>query len=261
MTILYVSPWTGEFGWEVGWWNPLIRGLARRYDQVIVACRPTSIYLYEYATKIIKIPEHTSITFNDHLERLSYELPIYWGIRGDQVKPKILYAHYKPTGHLTSVLDGKDLSLGTTSKEHVDIMCNFRRGKQQKEYPSELCDTLVRLLVQSGYSVGCFGSSVDYCPNGTTDFRNKSLAEQCAILGTAKCAVGHSSGAMHLASFCRCPHIVWHVKQTGIDPEALRCRYQNGWNPLATPIQYICDNIPSPDKVVQNIKTLTHTNK
>lgn len=257
MTILYVSPWTGEFGWEVGWWNPLIRGLARQYDQVIVACRSTSIYLYEYATKIIEIPAQTTVTFNDHLERLLYKLPADWGHKGEQVEPKILYAYYKPTGHLTSVLDGRNLSLGTTSDKHVDIMCNFRKGEQkkkQKEYPLELCDALVRLLTQSGYSIGCFGGLTDYCPNETIDFRNNSLAEQCAILGTAKCAIGHSSGAMHLASFCRCPHIIWHVERIGLNPESLIRRYQNDWNPLATPIRYIPDAVPSPESVVETIK-------
>lgn len=257
MTILYVNPWTGEFGWEVGWWNPLIRGLARRYDKIIVACRPTSIYLYEYATEIIEIPAQTTVTLNDHLEPLLCKLPADWGHNGEQVKPKTLYAHHKPTGHSTLVLDGRDLSLGTTSDKHVDIMCNFRRGKQ-KEYPSKLCDTLVQLLIQSGYSVGCFGSLADYCPNETIDLRNNSLAEQCAVLGMAKCAVGHSSGAMHLASFCRCPHVIWHNGKHWIGEKLTIRRYQNNWNPLATPMRYITDEIPSPKSIAETIKSFVN---
>ena len=49
MKTLYAGPWVGEFGWELCWWNPVVRHYAAEYDRVIVATHESSQYLYEFA--------------------------------------------------------------------------------------------------------------------------------------------------------------------------------------------------------------------
>ena len=67
------------------------------------------------------------------------------------------------------------------------------------------------------------------------------LNEAIARLSAARLAAGASTGGLHLASLCRCPHYVW-----GSGPEARwtpwaitnRQRYETVWNPLGTPCRY-----------------------
>jgi hypothetical protein len=60
-------------------------------------------------------------------------------------------------------------------------------------------------------------------------------------LSRARLAVGASTGGLHLASLCRCPHLVWG---SGADHcwTALRIsnrqRYETIWNPFGTPCIY-----------------------
>ncbi len=253
--ILYAGPWVGEFGWELSWWNPLIRGMSCQYDEVVVACRKNSVHLYEYATEIIEISTCPT-TASSYLGRLLTKMPLRWGENGDIVSPESLYMKYKRSNH--SILIPEAICINLSPKmipqNSVDIVCNFRTGKDRKEYPQEMCDILVDLLIAVGYTVGCFGTSRDYCPERALDFRNYNLKEQCAILGSAKCAVGHSSGAMHLASFCGCPHITWHVKRSWLNTETLIDKYRKYWNPLKTQMHYMTNNIPQPENVVKEIE-------
>lgn len=250
MKILYVNPWVGEFGWEVAWWSPLIRGIAQKYEKVIIACRFNTIHLYEYATEIVKI---SACAHNTYQGKLLSKMPVDWGKNGDIVCPTLLYKKYniRPTISIY-----KDLSLNIISNHNVDIMCAFRIGKDKKEYPIELCDILVNLLISSGYTVGCFGDPNNYCPDGIIDLRTQSLKEQCAILGNAKCAIGHSSGTIHLASFCKCPHITWHVDKPWLNAKTLINRYNKYWNPFNTLMKYMPTGIPAPEDVIKEIQKL-----
>lgn len=255
--ILYAGPWVGEFGWEVAWWNPLIRCMSNRYDKTIVACRKNSVYLYEYAAEIVEISA-CSTTASSYLGRLLHPMPQKWGKDGVIVSPKLLHNKYAKDNHSILIPEATCINLSSTtiSKSNVDIMCNFRIGKDHKEYPPEMCDMLVNLLIDSGYTVGCFGSSNDYCPKNALDLRTHSLGKQCEILGSAKCAVGHSSGAMHLASFCGCPHITWHVKRSWLNTEAIISRYRKDWNPFNIPMHYMMNDVPQPEDVVKEIENL-----
>lgn len=259
---LYVGPWIGEFGWELCWWSSIIRRISVQYDEVIVACRKNSSYLYEYATEIIEISACPT-TASSYLGRLLSKMPPKWGENGTIISPKSLYEKHKDNNHSILIPEALCINLSPKmiSKNSVDIMCNFRVGKDHKEYPPKMCDILVNLLLSAGYTVGCFGSLSDYCPEKALDFRNYGLEEQCAILGNAKCAVGHSSGAMHLASFCGCLHIIWHVKRPWLNVEMLTNRYRKYWNPFNTSMHYITNNIPQPEDVTKEIKKLLNEYK
>ena len=73
-------------------------------------------------------------------------------------------------------------------------------------------------------------------------------------LSGTRLAIGGSTGGLHLASLCRCPHYVWGCNSSQ-RWTALRMsnrqRYQTFWNPLGTPVIYDeCGWTPSVSHVV-----------
>jgi len=87
--------------------------------------------------------------------------------------------------------------------------------------------------------VCCIGKkdSASYVP-GSEDLRGIPLEQVCDILASSKVCVGTSSGPMHLASLCGCPHVVitGPEKHKSLGGRTNRDRYEKLWNPLKTPV-------------------------
>ncbi|NWG32759.1 MAG: hypothetical protein HXY29_14890 [Rhodocyclaceae bacterium] len=61
------------------------------------------------------------------------------------------------------------------------------------------------------------------------------------MLSACDLAVGQSTGGLHLASLCGCPHLVWAAEPSRLwTPWSItnRQRYQTFWNPLGTPVEF-----------------------
>jgi len=88
----------------------------------------------------------------------------------------------------------------------------------------------------------------------TSVFPNDSRA---AIKALSHCdlAVGQSTGGLHLASLCGCPHLVWSTDDNRLwTPWEIsnRQRYETYWNPLGTPAIYHGDpQLPRPDRAAE----------
>ncbi len=253
MSVLYAGPWKGEFGWELCGWNPAVRTLAKRYDRVVVSSHASSEYLYEFADEFIPLEaEGWSVCSG----RLQGAPP---SVAADR--------HLRPESVLRGVgalLDGEyprqwRRLASPTSAVVADILCAFRPPKkhiskpqanESKSYPRELCESLVGMLVSHGLSVACYGGRDNWWFEGTADLRSKSLSEQCAALGVAMCAVGPSSGTMHLASLCGCPHVTWYTPRTH---PRLKGRYERDWNPFGTPVWFLDGRPPSPAAAARSV--------
>ncbi|MCK6482897.1 MAG: hypothetical protein L6R00_02025 [Phycisphaerae bacterium] len=65
--------------------------------------------------------------------------------------------------------------------------------------------------------------------------------EAVTLFSTCRLAAGGSTGGLHLASLCACPHYVWgggdEERWTGWEISN-RQRYETFWNPLGTPARY-----------------------
>lgn len=255
MSILYCHPWIGEFGWELCWWNPMVRYYAQQYDQITVAAPESSRYLYEFADIFIPLKTKGVSYYEGELEgeppvvhsnfilEPKKEFTRYMG-EPDYVSTKRLWRHLSPKNPIYK----------------ADILCAFRPpkhiGSQKisgKEYPLVQCQKLVDMLIAQGLSVACFGGIDNYCPNGAIDLRGKPLKEQCGAITKAKCVVGPSSGPIHLASLCKCPHVTWIASVHN----TLEKRYIKLWNPFNTPMRFVGHSrLPSPKEVMQNVKVL-----
>ena len=253
MSVLYAGPWKGEFGWELCGWNPAVRSLAKRYDRVVVASHAASEYLYEFADEFIPLEAQGWSVCSGRLQGVPPVVASDYHLRPESVLKGV-------GAFLDSEYPRQWRRLATPESPPVaDILCAFRPSKQHisksqanasKSYPREMCESLVGMLMSHGLSVACFGGSDNWWFDGAVDLRGRPLSEQCAALGGAMCAAGPSSGTMHLASLCGCPHVTWY---TPLTHPRLKERYRKKWNPSGTPRWFLDGKPPQPADVVKSI--------
>ena len=248
MSTLYAGPWIGEFGWELCWWNPIVRHHAAKYDRVIVASHEQSHHLYEFADEFIPLKTDGGYSFR----------------RGTLYSPR-------PQVEADHYLSPDKFGQGETNRawrnlapqevvKTADVLCAFRPPKQArasesttgKHYPDEKCKKVVELLLARGFTVGCYGLKSNHWFDGTIDLRGTPLDELCAILAGAQCAIGSSSGTIHLASLCGCPHVTWFGTTHG----GLVRRYKKEWNPFSTPVVFLPQKPPEPETIIEAVESL-----
>lgn len=248
-SILYAGPWYGEFGWELCAWNPAVRNVAKFYDRVVVASHTASEYLYEFADEFVPLEAEGWSMWDG---RLHSPLPNVVATRA--LRPQEVLAGYGAKLDSTFVREWHRLAPPNPTKV-ADVLCAFRppkkhiskqRANKAKSYPQEMCARVVDILLSQGLSVACFGGLDNWWFDGTGDLRGKPLTEQCSALAAAGCALGPSSGTMHLASLCGCPHVTWYTPATH---KTLFRRYEEKWNPFGTAVQFLPDHPPTPEQV------------
>jgi len=261
-SLVFAGPWVGEFGWELCWWNPLLRSLAESVEHVIVAAPESSRYLYEFASEFVPL-ETEGWRFAEG--RLFSKLPrVCNGCK--TLSPEALWQEFglqecralksgKPT---LTPKKWRLLAPGKPGPFVADVLCAFRPPKivadqlvEGKDYDQEKSAELVDLLLRAGLSVACYGGKDNYCFDGAIDLRGKPLEAQCSALSAAKCAVGPSSAPLHLASLCNCPHITWSRISGDI-----AIRYESHWNPFSTPSSFLDMPDPSPSEIAEQVMRL-----
>lgn len=255
--VLLVLPYAGEFGWELMNWQGRVRYLARHggFERVIVAAAPGRRALYEGSGiefRAVMVPALPGTANEDHRifddgTRLPAERirePMERAVEG-------ISAAAGEFEILCPPLDGR---LWPTTTQW-QMFCELRRQRPlatdvvlvdrrrssavERNLSEAWWDELDEALSRKGLRVERYAHDVS------------SAIEQ---LSGARLAIGGSTGGLHLASLCRCPHYVW-----GCDSShrwtALRMsnrqRYQTFWNPLGTPVVYDeCGWTPSVGHVV-----------
>ncbi|HWE50187.1 MAG TPA: glycosyltransferase [Bryobacteraceae bacterium] len=257
--VLFAGPWVGEFGWELCWWNPMVRFLAQTFEHVIVAAPESSRYLYEFATEFIPLKTEgwrfaegkllTSVPRVCNGSRILNPATL-WEELGLQECDALR------TGETTlTPKKWRNLAPGASRRPVADVLCAFRPEKRiddrlvpGKNYPMDQCEELVRILLREGLTVACYGGRDNYWFDGTIDLRGQSLERQCAALSAAKCAVGPSSAPLHLASLTGCPHVTWSMIS-----DEVAMRYATLWNPFNTPACFIAAPEPTPLEIAEEV--------
>jgi len=248
---LYAGPWIGEFGWELLWWNPIVRHEAetKKYDRVIVASHTDSRYLYEFADEYIPLD--------------AYGWNLSMGRMNSGAKP-VVKADVTLGPNIVAMprrRNQRSRKFRKLSPENpicvADVLCAFRPPKKnmrnpqkansRKAYPRPRCEKLVELLQQKGYRLAAYGGTDNWIFDGMLDLRGLPLEWQCSALAAASCAVGPSSGPMHLAHLCECPVVTWYAGGHS------RKRYLDTWNPFKVSATFVGTHIPSPDEVLKAV--------
>lgn len=244
------AEWQGELGYLLLWYGPAMRHLSRSFDRTIVAADASTEYLWEFATDFVPLKcrghaMHTGKVLEGRMPDIQPDwFDARWGhglfAKGWKKNP--------PTREHRKL--GKRLESGSHP-----FMCAFRppkspKGKNpmRKAYPPEMCARLVELLRPLG-TVAAYGGPDNWRAGAEVDLRGAGLEAQCDFLRSAKVAVGPSSGTMHLASLCGCPHVTFTDGHANV-----KRRYLATWNPFGASAKYLSEPNPEPEEVVEAVK-------
>jgi len=240
--VLIFGPDVGvEFGWLLVKVIPKIRHMALNFDKTHVITSTDRMFAYkDFAKPYTEMTE----TFKQNM----------CGFH----RTKITYVH--PTKELCCG-PAKNLfyKYGRRSNVNPCVVVHMRNKGDGREWPVKTWETFIdglrKITKLPIYSIGTQvhreldHNKVDRPLYGST----------ASILGNAKLCIGPSSGPMHLASLCGCPHVVisdskkWNL---GGKKGTNRQRYETEWNPFGTEA-IVIDQYgwkPNPDIVLGEVK-------
>lgn len=234
---LFAGPWVGEFGWELMNWQGYIRALRPFFETITVCANASSAALYTdccdtFIPHSIKGQSNAHVVFDiqnpEELRRILSLIPP----EARHLRP----LRYIPAAHQTFIRYGDPHAF----KESADILIHARGNPRvsSRNWPVEKWRDLVAAFKERDLKVGAIGlsgSTLDV--PGVKDYRDISLRETMDRLAGARCALGPSSGPMHLASLCGTPHLVWTDQRTYGMRKTSREKYERWWNPLGTNVR------------------------
>ncbi len=262
---LVVAPYTGEFGWELMNWQGRVRWVIAHgdYDRVVVCAKADRRALYahrDYDDRVVFCSVSDAGVSGrrneDHRvdeEGSAVDAATLRSLISQQVKDACESLGISP-GDSEILLPPCDGTLWPTARSHqvfidmrvrhkveTDILVvpRTRTLAAERNMSATWWEDLVGRLRDDGLSVEVYEPRLD---------------EAIHQLSRARLAIGASTGGLHLASLCRCPHYVW-----GCGNESRwtrmsitnRQRYETIWNPLGTPCRYDeCGWWPSMQKVM-----------
>lgn len=252
---LVAAPYLGEFGWELLNWQGRVRWEAVNggYDRVVVCATADRRPLYEASCSILP---HGRLSFCPTVE---LELPgaasedHRLDAQGRPMPPEILRelaeaaarsaCHEAGLNCADAVVLTPDYAGGLwpTTGEHqlfaelrqpaaltTDVLLVPRRRNlaPERNLGATWWEVLAADLERAGLRVELY---------------EPPLEEAIRRISRSRLAAGASTGGLHLASLCRCPHYVW-----GCGPESRwtrwgitnRQRYETIWNPFGTACRY-----------------------
>lgn len=220
-----------EFGWKLFRWIPNVRHLSKEYDTTFVVTTLDTFTLYrDFAMHIDTID---TIDATKNMWR-------YDGVKIDYLYPTKSFCcdinmpqkFHRYENHNCSSYPGSDT---------IIIHARNRDVGKNRNWSKDKWDDLVTILRKKGYIVASIGTDV-LDIDVDVDCRNVGLGQLCKVIAAAKMVVGPSSGVMHLASLCNCPHIIWTDNKKwnlGSVKGTNRERYESVWNPFRTKVAVI----------------------
>ena len=263
MRVLMTAPYIGEFGWELLSWQGRVRQrfYAGGFDRLVVMGTPGKSAFYEdMPTEYVEVD--LSAVPGSPCEDRRAAGPKSDPLPADQLREKV-----RPiVDDMAQRLRERGDEIETFWPEYDGTIHPYHEPHQRfVRFRLPATEVLPAPWVVMVQRTRAFGPN-----NWPTDFWSE-LADrlECrgihtsiypceargAIAAAANCdlAVGQSTGGMHLASLCGCPHVAWSVN--GDHPKSQlqmtdRQRYQTFWNPLATPVLFHpVEDHPTPAEV------------
>lgn len=260
---LIAGPWVGELGWEVARWVPAVRAAAMGYDRVVVVCRKGHEALYQRCGEDVVFEEYSPHGFADRwlCDGRKWDVPIAVhhkhpgatvfspgkGVcRNGPFNCRAYYPCVRPLQgwhdatiiHARAILKADGSARNWGAKRWNALVEELRKRCPEKDI----------------FAIGTHSGAL--CPAGCRDRRGLPLDDVISLLCTAAICIGTSSGPMHMASFCGCPHVVLTGKEYQRSIKGTnRDRYERLWNPFDTPVCVIDHDgwRPSVQRVVDAI--------
>lgn len=270
MKIAAAGPFIGEFGYELFDWQAYLRTISKQFDRMIISSRPGHEALYaDFCYEFRPYYATTPACIGRKNFREALPDKVARDVFADLVDPRIpklnggqAFVNIKPTfiKYGTSTPGtGYDVvfharAIKIEEKTRLGLSPHMRGLKEARNWAPASWYTLAHLLPGLRIcSIGAVDSALAI--PGTDDLRGMSLAKLVNILASSKVTVGPSSGAMHLATLCGCPQVVWFNQDQAAGPAQLMKRYKTDWNPFNTYVEAIPDTWqPTPERVADAIR-------
>ena len=245
---IFAGPWVGEFGWELFCWQGYLRQLAFKLKQndsqseFIVSCRPGHEVLYEdFATRFdLYSPPSEETTEWKNKSDPDPGLPLHH-FQGKWVSPNKVRLTWSPMNEKFKNQNFK--IFGRPNRCPSMVLIHARSTDKYdtgyRNYPREGWGRIIdRIHSQHGAIVANIGSTSQSmrCHQADLDLRGIALWQLADYMANAICVIGPSSGPIHLASLCACPHLTWSGDRGN------KRRYEEVWNPFNTPCAYVSDS-------------------
>jgi len=268
--LLIAGPWVGEFGWELFCWHGYIRALSRYFDRTVVISSKNSQFLYEDFSDQFIAFDPTEGDYKDSYYKVGFkEKPDLWNRFLQEAQyskekekltlfkprrigkpPKTHYSEFFKFGPY--VIKPEYIKLGKKHKKNNNVIIHARNRslRPQDNWSEKKWKKLVDKLTKIGYNIISIGLIKEAMHiEGSKDMRECPQQELLNILRNSLCILGPSSGAMHLASLCGCPQVVW-TTDYNLD------RYTKNWNPFDTPVAFISEYgwQPEPEYVYESFR-------
>jgi len=270
MKTLAAGPFIGEFGYELFDWQGYLRAIAPQFDHIIVSSRPGHEALYSdfyHAFRPYWAATPACIGRKNFKEALPDAVakdvfadlkdPRIVKLSGTSVfkdiKPQyVKYGTLIPELRYDVVLHARMLRIEPKTK--LGLSPYMKSLKEARNWPADHWTELVRLLPHLRIcSIGAVDGAL-HIP-GTENLLGVSLSKLVNVLASSQLIVGPSSGAMHLATLCGCPQVVWFAQDQAAGPARLLARYTKDWNPFNTYVETIPNSWnPPADRVAEAIR-------
>lgn len=245
---LIIPPYVGEFGWELMNWQARVRSIVNASGDadvtLAIAAGHEPIYadlnsLPHVRTESIALNNIAGDPSEDHrvdskgirVERELLMQSILAAMLNHSVRPggaEILWPDFRGALLTTESPHQSFVRLGVPRAPSIDVLLVPRSlaTAYERNQSQDWWTALGTRLRERGLTVDV------YAP---------PLENAIGQLRAARLAAGGSTGGLHLASLCGCPHVVWGPgraeRWTGIQMSN-RQRYETIWNPLGTRVQY-----------------------
>ncbi len=265
---LVVPPYPGEFGWELMNWQGRVRWLVehgeyyrvvicaasdrralyahRAYDRDVIFCPIPRLEWPGAACEDHRIDENGGRLDPAHLRHLAGVAARHaceqYGI--DVAGAEFFTPDYRASIWPTNRAHQTFAEMRQASAIATDILLipRERSVATERNHPRAWWDDLAERLRSVGLTIEWYTPRLD---------------NAIRQLSRTRLAVGASTGGLHLAGLCRCPHFVWGSGAESRWTQLCitnRQRYETVWNPFGTPCRYDeCGWQPAVVRVVERV--------
>ena len=261
---LWVGPVVAEFGHEL-WVAAMARRAAQAFRSCTVCSRAGREALYaDFATKFIPHDLACDVSGVHPISvtpEVSAEIARLVALAGKHSRLQVTeFSTAAKSAAMTTVVYGHH---DAAYAGYILLHARHRDHVRARNWPMKNWEALVARL-RHDYpsakvgSIGSLGAAL-HVP-GTDDLRALPLHRQMDVMRSAKLAVGPSSGPMHLASLCKCPHVVW-CGGGPAERTTVASRYRSAWNPHGTPVhaEPYASWRPEPGRVIEGVAAFAET--
>lgn len=227
------GPWTGEFGWELCFWQGRVRRLCnttyRNYKKIAISY-PGHDVLYDKVDQFIPLPEFFVDTVRNkttiqcmggtHGSPQTYAHLMQW-VR-DMSGIVVDYNHQEFPTNINHRLQDQDLTRLTSGSPRymgpmICLLPRHRPHEQFRNWSTEKWIALAEMLVRDGFRVIVMGSNesgnTKVVGSGIENLTGQlTLREQIRYIESSKLGITSFCGAIRLLSLVGCPILTFGEK-------------------------------------------------